>query len=215
MMLQMIERRFGNLLDFGKEYCVLYYCEKAKVLEAKGQLTESEALLRAALVELPPASSSAAEVMQQLGNLLIDTAGRTADALPLLGRVFLFSNQRYGVEHRFSRYDCEELGFSYAEQGRYDNAIHLFQDMVEKLALIHGGDYGKRNALAAELRSWIVSVEEMRADSSELGGINLAAPQILNGMFSRSRNSQSLTYFQASSWKEISTDNLDSQNIQS
>jgi hypothetical protein len=67
--------------------------------------------------------------------------------------------------------------------------------MVEKLALIQGGDCGKRNAYAAELRGWIVSIEEMRAASREQAGINLAAPQILISMFSCSRTSQSFTNF--------------------
>lgn len=192
--LQMIEGRFGKLLDFSKQYCTFYYCEKARVLEANGQLAESEALLRAALVKLPPASPSAANLMQQLIYLLEET-DRTADALPWMEKMLLFSNQRYGIEYRYSRYRCEQLGFCYAELGQYDDAIHLFQDMVEKLALIQGGDFGERNAYAAELRGWIVSIEEMRADSKELAGINLSAPQILTSMFSRSEISPSYTNF--------------------
>jgi ATP/maltotriose-dependent transcriptional regulator MalT len=112
--LQMIEARFGKLLDFSKQYCAFYYSEKAKVLGAKGNLAESEALLRAALVELPPASQATANLTQQLTSLLESTAGRTADALPLMGKVFLFSNQRLGIEDRYSRYHCERLGFCYA-----------------------------------------------------------------------------------------------------
>ena len=189
----MIEARFGKLLDFSKRYCADYYCEKAKVLKARGQLAESEALLRAALEKLPPASVSAANLMQQLADLLIGTAGRKADALPWMEKLLLFSNQTYGIEHKYSRYDCEQLGFCYAELGRYDDAIHLFQDMVEKLALIQGGDCGKRNAYAAELRGWIEEIEEIRADSRELAWINLAAPQILTSMFSRSETSPSCT----------------------
>jgi hypothetical protein len=89
-----------------------------------------------------------------------------------MGKVLLFSNQTYGIEHRYSRYDCGRLGFCYAELGRYDDAIHLFQDMVGKLALIQGGDCGKRNAYAAELRGWIEEIKEMRADQgSWLGSI--------------------------------------------
>jgi tetratricopeptide (TPR) repeat protein len=170
--LQMIEARFGKLLDFSKIYCVGYYCEKAKLLEAKGQLAESEALLQAALAKLPPASGSAAYLMKQLVGLLSKTAGRTADALPWMEKVLLFSNQRYGIEHKYSRYDCKKLGVCYARLGLYDEAIRLFQDMVGRLVLIQGGDCGKRNAYAAELRGRIVSIEEMRADQgSWLGSI--------------------------------------------
>jgi tetratricopeptide (TPR) repeat protein len=193
--LQLIEGRFEELLDFSKRYCSLYYCQKAKVLEAKGQLAESEALLRAALVELDPASPSATNLMLQLVDLLKKTAGRTADALPWREKLFLSSNRRFGIEHRYSRYDCKKLGFCYAELRRYDDAIHLFQDMVEKLALVQGGDFGERNAYAAELRGWIVSIEERRADSMELAGINLAGSQILTSMFSRSETSPSYTDF--------------------
>jgi tetratricopeptide (TPR) repeat protein len=80
--LQMIEARFGKLLDSSKCYCADYYYEKATVLTARGQRAESEVLLRAALEKLPPASLSAANVRQQLAGLLIGTAGRKADALP-------------------------------------------------------------------------------------------------------------------------------------
>ncbi|PMD26009.1 hypothetical protein NA56DRAFT_642238 [Hyaloscypha hepaticicola] len=180
--LQMIEARFGKLLNFSKRYCARYYCEKAKVLKARGQLAESEALLRAALLELPPASSSAANLMTQLAGQLMETVDRKADALPWMKKLYSCFIQRFGVEHKFSRYHCKRLGLYYAELGQYDDAIHLFQDMVEKLALIQGGDCGKRNAYAAELRGWIVSIEEMRADSTQLAGINLAAPQILNSV---------------------------------
>jgi tetratricopeptide (TPR) repeat protein len=167
---QMIEGRFGKLLDFSKRYCAVYYCETAKLMEAKGQLAESEALLRAALAKLPPASVWAANLMQQLAKLLIKIDDRKADALPWMEKVLLFSNQRYGIEHRYSRYCCKQLGFYYVELGQYDDAIHLFQDIVEKLALIQGGDCGKRNAYAAELRGWIEEIKEMRADSRSWPG---------------------------------------------
>jgi tetratricopeptide (TPR) repeat protein len=194
--LQLIEDRFGKLLDFSKQYCADYYCEKAKVLEARGQRAESEALLRAALANLPPASESAATLMQQLVDLLKGTASRRADALPWMEKLLLLSNQTYGIEHRYSRYDCGQLGFYYAELGQYDDAIHLFKEMVEKLALIQGGDCGKRNAYAAELRGWIleVTIKEMRAwfKAAERDQSS-SSLQILTGMFSRSENSLSCT----------------------
>jgi len=165
--LQVIEARFGKLLDFSKVYCAGYYGEKAKLLEAKGQLAESEALLQAALAKLPPASASATNLMQQLVHLLKRTAGRTADALSWMEKMLLLSNQRHGMEHVYSRYCCEQLGFSYAKLGRYDDAIHLFKEMVEKLALIQGGDFGERNAYAAKVRGWILYYRSRRCEQAQ------------------------------------------------
>jgi tetratricopeptide (TPR) repeat protein len=134
--------------------------------------------------------------MQQLVDLLKGTASRRADALPRMEKLLLLSNQTYGIEHRYSRYDCGQLGFYYAELGQYDDAIHLFKEMVEKLALIQGGDCGKRNAYAAELRGWIleVTIKEMRAwfKAAERDQSS-SSLQILTGMFSRSENSLSCT----------------------
>jgi len=154
-------------LDFSKVYCAGYYGEKAKLLEAKGQLAESEALLQAALAKLPPASASATNLMQQLVHLLKRTAGRTADALSWMEKMLLLSNQRHGMEHVYSRYCCEQLGFSYAKLGRYDDAIHLFKEMVEKLALIQGGDFGERNAYAAKVRGWILYYRSRRCEQAQ------------------------------------------------
>jgi tetratricopeptide (TPR) repeat protein len=92
----------------------------------------------------------------------------------------------YGVENKYSRLHCERLGFCYARQGRYDDAIIHFQRTIEKVAFSNEGDLNSCSAYIEEIRAWIWDVEEMKeearkeqpdSDTSALADIEMSSSQ--------------------------------------
>jgi tetratricopeptide (TPR) repeat protein len=183
--LNMAEGQFKKLLHIGKRGCWLYYFEKARVLKGKGQFVESEELLRAILLNYASVGvylNMLWNTMQLLTDLLTETNRRT-EAIIWMEKIFLFSIQMYGIEDQECRDDCEQLGFGYAKEGRYIDAIHHFQQTIDRLALIHGGDSASRHAYTQELRGWISLVEKMREEAEVLEIQRLLEePQNLTGI---------------------------------
>jgi len=84
-------------------------------------------------------------------------------------KVFLMGIAMYGSGHKWSRLDCEQLGFCYAAQGRYDDAIHHFQQTIAKLVVCQAGDLDFRLKYIEDIQSWIGNVEEMREEAETDG----------------------------------------------
>ena len=163
--LDMAQGRFMNLLRLESRWCWHYYDERAEVFRAKGRLLESEEILRGILRNAPNHPDWAImNKMQKLADFLTET-GRGAEAVIWMEKIFSMGIELYGITHRCSREDCKQLGFCYAKQGRYDDAVKHFQHVIEKLALSEGGDAYSRSAYTEELRGWIVVVEEMRGEA--------------------------------------------------
>jgi hypothetical protein len=82
---------------------------------------------------------------------------------------FLNGIEMYGIEHMYSRADCKRLGFCLAELGRYEDAIVLFQQTAEKVALSQTGDSDSRNEYIQDICGWISEVEKMGRGGSSSG----------------------------------------------
>jgi tetratricopeptide (TPR) repeat protein len=117
--------------------------------------------------------------MEKLADILTRT-GRELEAETLLEKAFFMIVEMHGIEHKFSKWDCEKLGFCYARQGRYDDAIFLFEQTIEKLTLSNLGDPDFRNEYIDELQDWIIKVEGMKEDALNLEQIGQdAAPDLI------------------------------------
>jgi tetratricopeptide (TPR) repeat protein len=172
--LDMTERRFKHLMRFETHFCWIYYEEKAELLKAKGYIFGSEAILRAVLSYAPDHPDwDILEAMEMLVDILTRT-NRTMEATIWMEKLFLMGIDMYGIEHRYSKGDCEELGFCYAELGRYEDAIVHFQQTAEKVAISQTGDPKSRNEYIKEIRGWISKVEKMK----EGGGRGFEDPTI-------------------------------------
>jgi hypothetical protein len=82
-------------------------------------------------------------------------------------KLFFGDVEKYGIVHKFTIEMCEELGQCYTEPGRYDDAIYLFQQTIERLALIQYSDPDCPNAYTEELSNWILRLEK-RGEAEEL-----------------------------------------------
>ena len=89
--------------------------------------------------------------MRQLADLLMKT-GREPEAETLREELFVMGAEIYGIEHKYSSWNCEQLGSCYANQGRYDDATLHFQQTIEKVALSNAGDRGSLEAYIEQIR---------------------------------------------------------------
>jgi tetratricopeptide (TPR) repeat protein len=167
--LDITERRFKDLIRIETPSCWIYYYEKAKYLMARRRWHESEQILRGLLRHRPDHPGyDMISSMQTLANVLMST-GRKEEAAMWMEKVFLMGIAMYGSGHKWSRLDCGQLGFCYAAQGRYDDAIHHFQQTIAKLAVCQAGDLDFRLKYIEDIQSWIGNVEEMREEAETDG----------------------------------------------
>jgi tetratricopeptide (TPR) repeat protein len=160
---------FKDLIREESPSCFLYFYEKAMALKFEGCLFESEEILRAILRHEPDhGSKNSMIVMEELADTLMRT-DREPEAVTLQEKVFFAEVEMHGIDHRFSKWYCYNLGFSYARQGRYDDAILLFKQTVEKVAPSNLRDPAFRNEYIDELQDWIIGVEKMKEEARNLG----------------------------------------------
>jgi tetratricopeptide (TPR) repeat protein len=171
---------FNDFIRIESPSCFLYFHEKARALRSEGCLFESEEILRALLRHAPNHGRHNTMLgMTELAYILMRT-GREPEAGTLLEKVFSTDIEIRGIEHRFSKWGCQQLGFCYARQGRYDDAIFLFEQTIEKLTLSNLGDPDFRNEYIDELRDWIIEVEGVKEDALNLEQIGQdTAPDLI------------------------------------
>jgi tetratricopeptide (TPR) repeat protein len=160
-----MERRFGDVISSGSSPGWLYLQEKAQLLRIEGNQVESEKILRS-LLERPPDyyAVDICNVLLDLAELLTENDRQEEAATSWEKRLSIF-RKRYGIEHRLTISACEDLGFCYADLERYDDAIGLFQQTIEELALIQDGDPQCRDSYIEQLRDRILFVEETREEA--------------------------------------------------
>jgi len=168
--LDITERRFKDLIRIESPFCWKYYYEKANYLVARRRWHESEQILRGLLRHGPDRPGyDMKHSMHTLADLLMST-GREEEAAMWMEKIFLMGIAMYGSGHRWSLLECAQLGFCYAAQERYDDAIHHFQQTIAKLAVYQAGDPDFRLKYIEDIQSWICEVEEMR-DEADTNGL--------------------------------------------
>jgi tetratricopeptide (TPR) repeat protein len=167
--LDITERRFKDLIRIETPSCWTYLYEKANYMMARRRWHESEHILRGLLRHGPDRQDcNIIDSMQTLADVLMST-GRKEEAAMWMGKIFLMRTAMYGFGHTYSMWDCWQLGFCYAAQGRYGDAIHHFQQMIAKLAVGQAGNLDFRPKFIEDIQSWICEVEEMREEAETDG----------------------------------------------
>ncbi|KAH8769288.1 hypothetical protein BGZ57DRAFT_466020 [Hyaloscypha finlandica] len=162
--LDIAEGQFRHMLQIENTWCWQFYNQKASLLEAKGQLLESAKILRAILRQAPGYPNwDIIDSMELFADLLRQT-GRITEEAKWRQNIFLMGIEICGIDNMYSRRACEDLGFCYADLGRYDDAIHHFHQTIEKLALCQGGGSDDRASYIEKIREWICEVEERRKE---------------------------------------------------
>jgi hypothetical protein len=163
------ERYFKDVICLENSSGRTYYRQKAKLLRIEGQLLESEEIFRAILNHVPDHPTvGKTNAMYHLACLLTET-GRQEEAATLWEKMFFEDVEFLGFANKDTILSCEHLGRFYTKFGRHDDAIHLFQQTIERLALIQGSDPDFRNAYIEELSDLILWVEKRRGEVEELG----------------------------------------------
>lgn len=68
----------------------------------------------------------------------------------------------FGVQHIESLKLCMALGFLYAKQGLFDEAVLHFQQTVALIEDLHGNEAGEGHEGIRRIQEWVATVEEMR-----------------------------------------------------
>jgi tetratricopeptide (TPR) repeat protein len=160
---------FKDIIRIKTPSCSAYFHEKARALRFEGYLCESEELLRAILCHAPDRKNkNTMLVMLELADTLT-RSGREAEAITLKKQAFCMRLEMFGVEDRGSEWHCWELGFCYARLGRYEDAIAIFNETIEKVALETLTDYEYRDRFINQLKHWISKVEAMKKEAQNAG----------------------------------------------
>ena len=163
-LLHYINGCFKDLIQPEKWSCSQYFLEKARVLKFEGRLRESEEILRAILKHRPNYPGVNVTItMMELADILME-AGQQEEGTTLWENIFFMDVEIFGIEHKYSMYDCEKLGFYYANQGRYDDAILHYQLTKEQLVLSKVDNPDTRDDCIRDIQGWIAEVEEMKRE---------------------------------------------------
>jgi tetratricopeptide (TPR) repeat protein len=82
---------------------------------------------------------------------------RFGEAITWSEKAFERSRDMYGPEHEWTLRACEDLGECYEKEGRYADALELYQQTVEKLRA--GG--GIEHPAVADFESYIDNIYEV------------------------------------------------------
>ncbi|KAE9362669.1 hypothetical protein N431DRAFT_525010 [Stipitochalara longipes BDJ] len=166
--LDVTRRQFRDFIG-DEEYCRRYHLEKAYYFRAQGMLAESEDILRTMLKYAPDhANFNIMDGMQELADILISD-GRRAEAATWREKVVSMGMKMYPDEYREYWWDVWELGFCYAELGRFGDAIALFKKTAGRVASSQWGDPDSRNEDIEHIHGWICKIEEMKEDAESEG----------------------------------------------
>jgi tetratricopeptide (TPR) repeat protein len=159
----------GDIFSMERPESLNYYYEMARMLKLQGRFYESkdilEGLLRSQGITMTP--NGRGVIMKFLAETLM-LSGRAQEAALWYKEVYLLDTITYGFTHKFGMRSCKDLGYCYAQQKQYDQAIFHFEKTIEKVNLNTCEDPGLRSSCIGRVRRWIRRVESMKTE--EFGG---------------------------------------------
>jgi hypothetical protein len=99
--------------------------------------------------------------MHELAVILIET-GRHREAASWNKKAYRLSQKIYGLTHHYTMRFCEDVGFRYADQSRYNEGKLFFEEMIEMLDS-SSEDPNSRTSCIREINTWMEELEEMSA----------------------------------------------------
>jgi tetratricopeptide (TPR) repeat protein len=142
-----------------------------KILRREGHIIESEKVLQETLIKQlkvfgenhPSSMNTMFELAENLMELNNYKEATTWHEMSLRGRLEIF-----GTESKLTLLSCEHLGRCYNAQGRYSDALALYQQTIANIRSTKGDDYPS----IAEIQDWIDSLLDLgdggETDSEEL-----------------------------------------------
>lgn len=135
ILLQHFQERHFGLIATERKTSFKYQYELGYTRTLQGRLDESEKifqdLLRHQETFLTP--SERADLTLKLATIAKKT-GRMGQAASWYEKRYILRAETYGIQHRYSLESCRDLGYCYADQGLFQEAIIQFQQAKAKLA---------------------------------------------------------------------------------
>jgi tetratricopeptide (TPR) repeat protein len=141
-----------------------YHLQRACTYKYQNRLENSEKILRGLLKYHLNAMAPSTTIlsMNYLAQVLEET-GRYREAANWRKKEYLLHIKVFGLIHHWTMDCCEEVGFSYANQSRFQNGKLIFEEMIEMLALSNE-ESDSRAACIQKIKTWMEELEEMRLE---------------------------------------------------
>lgn len=169
-LLRYINKVFPDLTAIQERRSSMYNFQLAENLRLQGRLAESEKIYQDLLhhqgASLNPGRRS--HVMRGLAMISKET-GRGSEAAAWYKTTFDLNIKAYGLEHRYSLASCMDLGYCYARQGLFDEAMLHFEQMISKIDLARKEGDDVPNVNVEKIRNWIMEVSTDRCKATGFG----------------------------------------------
>jgi tetratricopeptide (TPR) repeat protein len=143
-----------------------YHYERASTYRFQKRFENSEKILRGLLKYHLDymAPGMRMDLMKDLAKILVKT-GRHREAASWRKKEYLLHVKIYGLTHHWTMKCCEEVGFCYADQSRYNEGKSFFEEVIEMLDL-SSEESDSRTVCIQNIKAWVEKLEEMRFEDS-------------------------------------------------
>ncbi|KAG4437237.1 hypothetical protein IFR05_007291 [Cadophora sp. M221] len=171
ILLQHIQESYPSLMSIESKMYFNYQYELGYTRILQGRQGESEKILQDLLRHhetfLTP--SKRANLMSELARIAEET-GRMSEAVSWYEKLYILRTETYGIEHKYSLYGCKDLGYCYADQGLFDEAITHFEQTISKIELLCNEDAPGSSGSIERIRRWISNVvDNLMSNCEKLG----------------------------------------------
>jgi tetratricopeptide (TPR) repeat protein len=165
-LLDFAHNSFTDVTRFRGTSTFEYHYERAVSYHLQKRFENSKKILRGLLkYHLNYMSPSMSKlVMHQLAAILMET-GRHREAVSWYKKAYRLNLKIYGLTHRYAMGYCKDVGFSYADQSRYNEGKLFFEEVIEMLEL-STEEPDSRTFCIQNINAWMEELEEMRVEQS-------------------------------------------------
>ena len=146
--------------------CFDHHLERARTYSHQNRFEKSEKILRGLLKyhlnAMAPRTTMVS--MNELAHVLEQT-GRYREAVNWRKKEYLLHVKIFGLIHHFTMQCCEEVGFSYADQNRFQDGKLFFEEVIEMLSLSNE-ESDSRAACIQKIKTWMEELEERELEDS-------------------------------------------------
>jgi tetratricopeptide (TPR) repeat protein len=153
-----------------------YHCyEMARAWRLEGRLHDSENMLQE-LLESQGSTMGRNRRLRTMASLaeVLTLSGRLQEAARWYKEIYLLDINISGIAHKYTLQSCKDLGFCYAQQAQYGQAMLLFEETIENINLNTSEDLELRSSSIDTVQLWIHRIQRMEArnlcDSEEDAG---------------------------------------------
>ena len=158
-------------MSLGPEHPIILktHVQLARSIAAQGQYQESEDMLRTVLKQqsIILGESHPYTLSTTWGlAMLFEEMDYLEEATILYEKSFWGDLDLYEPDGRNTISSCDYLGWCYEKQGRYDDAMKLYRQLVERIQAVKGNDH----PAIAKIQGWMESVQNQLLEEEDMSG---------------------------------------------